>query len=65
MISTSCASSSNKISKPITKASYSALLLVHLKAKLKDRIVFIHFGEMITIPAPTELSVLELSNLRT
>ena len=65
MICNSCALSSNKISKLIPKASYSARLLVHLKAKLKVRVVFIPFGEMITIPAPAEFSVLESSNLRT
>ena len=62
---TSCAPSSIKISKPITKASYSAWLLVHLKDKLKDKVVFITFSEMITILALTDFSVLEPSNLRT
>ena len=61
---TSCALSSIKISKSVIKASYSALLLVHLKAKLNDRVVFIPFGEMITIPAPMDFSLLEPSNLR-
>ena len=37
---------------------------MHLKAKLKDRVVSIPFGEVITISAPAEFSVLEPSNLR-